>query len=61
MTSLFVDADFGLCNSTSVKLTDQASGWHFAQNTLKGRKWRNYAEVKKDHESEREKSRDGGT
>lgn len=40
---------------TSVKLTDQASGWHCTRHSLKGRKWRNYAEVKKDHERERER------
>lgn len=54
--------NFNSCNLTSTKFTDQASGWHLAQNTLKGRKWRNYTEVKKDHESERrERSRYGGT
>jgi len=39
---------------TSVKFTDRASGWHCTHHTLKDRKWRNYAAVKKDHKRERE-------
>lgn len=62
MTSFSVDVLIKLHKFKYGKFTDQVSGWHLAQNTVKGRKWRNYTEVKKDHESERrERSRDGGT
>lgn len=53
MTSFSVDVLIKLHKFKYGKFTDQVSGWHLAQNTVKGRKWRNYTEVKKDHESER--------